>query len=206
MKVQSSTISGRSRLLAFSLVELMISLTIWFIVIGAIVALIIISTQNFAATANYVQLNDQSRYAVDIISREIRNATALMDYGTNNPKYILLTNANFGTATRITHYYVTNAPDEKTNRLVLTRTSEPDKTLLTGCESFSFSFFTRAPIIATNNISFGTPTNFISGKIDPQFCKIINLNWKCTRSILGSKLNTEVVQTAQVVLRNQVSE
>ncbi len=47
------------------------------------------------------------------------------------------------------------------------------------------------------------PATNSSGVYDPSICKLINMSWKCSRTILGSKMNTESVQTAQVVLRNK---
>jgi hypothetical protein len=186
----------------FTLVELLISVTISVFVIGAIVALCIISAQNFAATSNYVQMNDQSRNAVDRISREIRSASALISYSLTDPKYLLLTNATDGTTVIITN-------DITTGNLILKKTGQMDQTLLTGLAgntNISFQLFDRAPTITTNSLSFGSITNIKSGQLDPNFCKVINLSWVCQRTILGSKMNTEVVQTAQVVLRNQVSQ
>jgi Tfp pilus assembly protein PilW len=182
----------------YSLIELIISFVIGLAVIATVVTLSIISAQNFAATANYVQMNDQSRNAVDLISREVRNASALTAFSTNNPQSLVFTNSNTGTTTTIICNTNANA-----GTLVLSVTGQPDKTLLTGCDSFSFKLYNRYP--DTNNYSFYASTN-ITGQWDSRFCKVINMNWKCSRAIRGSKLNTEVVQTAQVVLRNQVTE
>ena len=32
--------------------------------------------------------------------------------------------------------------------------------------------------------------------------KLIDVSWKCSRKIMGEKLNTESVQTAKIVIRN----
>ena len=47
------------------------------------------------------------------------------------------------------------------------------------------------------------PATNTAGAYDLSTCKLINMTRKCSRTILGSKLNTESVQTAQVVLRNK---
>jgi hypothetical protein len=47
------------------------------------------------------------------------------------------------------------------------------------------------------------PATNSAGAYDLSVCKLINMTWKCSRTVLGSKLNTESVQTAQVVLRNK---
>jgi len=183
----------------FTLVELMIAIAVGVIVIATIMTLAIISAQNFVATANYVQMNDQSRYAVDLISREIRNATAVTGFSTSNPQFLRLTNANLGVTSTITH-------DAGARTLTLSITGQADRTLLKGCDSFGLELFNRYPNINSSNISFNASINAATGNLDPKFCKVVNLRWKCSRDILGSKLNTEIVQTAQVVLRNQVFE
>ena len=183
----------------FTLVEMFISIAVGLVVIGAIMALAVISAQNFAATANYVQMNDQSRNALDRISREIRNASSLKAFSNGNPQYLVLTNTYTGIGATVTF-------DAGAGTLTLAKTGEPPLTLLTGCDSFSFQIFNRYPIINSTNISFARSTNAVSGSLDARFCKVVNMSWKCSRTILGSKLNTEIVQTAQVVLRNQVTE
>jgi hypothetical protein len=206
MKFHSHLIPyGRARSGGFSLVELLVAVTASVFVIAAIATLSIISVQNFVATSNYVQMNDQGRNALDLISREIRNATAVTGFSTNVPEYLQLTNSLKGSGATINF-------SPGSGLLTLTETGQPTPwTLLTGCDSFSFQLFDRYPLIVSNSviqsnsISFHASTN-ITGQVDKQFCKVINLTWHCSRTILGSKLNTEIVQTAQVVLRNQVSQ
>jgi hypothetical protein len=47
------------------------------------------------------------------------------------------------------------------------------------------------------------PATNNAGALDLTICKVINMNWKCSRAILQQKINTESVQTAQIVLRNK---
>lgn len=42
-----------------------------------------------------------------------------------------------------------------------------------------------------------------AGQLDLSLCKLIKVYWKCSRNILGQKVNTESVQAAQIVLRNK---
>jgi type II secretory pathway pseudopilin PulG len=181
----------------FTLIELLVSFGLGVVVIGGVLALSIFSSANFVGTANYVRLNDQSRNAVDQISREIRNATALVSFSTNNPQFLLLTNATLGKSTTVTY-------NAASNTVTIAKSGQATQTLLTGCDNFSFQLYDRYPLITSTNISFYSSTNYATGQVDPKFCKVINMNWTCSRTILGSKLNTEFVQTAQVVMRNQV--
>jgi prepilin-type N-terminal cleavage/methylation domain-containing protein len=196
----SALASARFRA-GFTLIEMMISIFVGLIVIGSIVTLSIISAQNFAGTANYVDMDEHSGNAMDVASREIRNATALIAFSTNYPQFLKLTNAYKATTTTIVY---TNSS------VILKKTGLRDYTLLTGCTNFSFQLFNRDTTIIntiTNTIiSFNAATNPTTGIMDPNYCKVINLNWQCSRHIIGSQLSTEVAQSAQVVLRNQFSK
>lgn len=198
MNLQSQIVLCRAKSRGFTLVELMISIAIGMVVIGSVVSLSIISAQNFAATANYANMDNQSRTALDKISREIRNATSLAAFSTNNPQFLVLTNVNTSPPSGATINY-----DSGSKTLALTKSGQPVQTLLTGCDTFNFQLFNRVPLINTStNLSFYGSTN-TAGQVTNLFCKVINMSWKCSRKILGSKLNTEIVQTAQVVLRNK---
>jgi Tfp pilus assembly protein PilW len=187
MKIQRNIALLRAKAESgFTLVELMVASVISVFVIGTIAMLALISLQNYVATSNYVQMNNDSRNAMDWISREIRNASALIGYQTSNPQYLQLTNSCFANSTTIT--YVSNS-------IILSKTGQPDYTLLTGCTNFSFQLFSRQP--DTNTVSYTNTTT------SPQSCKVISLSWSCAQPIVGSKLCTEVMQSAQVMLRNQ---
>jgi Tfp pilus assembly protein PilV len=68
-------------------------------------------------------------------------------------------------------------------------------TLLTNCDTLSFYLYTRYP---TNNLQFNSATNVS----DINETKLINVDWRCSRNIMGTKYNTESIQTAQITIRN----
>ena len=43
---------------------------------------------------------------------------------------------------------------------------------------------------------------FYSASNNPAICKLVSVSWRCSRTILGQKVNTESVQTAKIVIRN----
>lgn len=184
----------------FTLLELLVSVGLGVVVIGVIVSISIVTSWNYVATYNYVKMEDQSRNALDIINREIRNCTDLVSYsnGTANTasSFLKLTND-------YSNYGVTFSYDGAADTLTMAKTGESTRTLLTQCDNFSFQLFNRVPNIGTTNFTFYASTNG-AGAIVATLTKVINMNWKCSRTILGSKLNTEIVQTAQVVLRNKI--
>lgn len=151
---------------------------------------------SFAAMGNYADLDRNSRNAVDILSREIRDASALVSFSTNSPKSLTFTNAT--TATKFTITY-----DSGNRVLNFAKTGQTTYALLTQCDQWDFALYNRSPLITSTNITFYGATN-TSGVLDPTVCKLVNMTWKCSRTIFGSKRNTETIQTAELVLRNKV--
>lgn len=181
---------------AFTMVELMVAVALGSLVLTAVGMLSLYGARSYCALVNYADLDGKSRYALDVIAREIRQATALVSFQTNLPvKSLTLFNAD--QAATITLTYDSNA-----GTMVLAKTGQPSLTALTGCDRWDFALYRRDPLISSTNITFYTATNS-TGQLDPSLCKLINMTWKCSRTILAQKVNTESVQTAQIVLRNK---
>lgn len=181
---------GRTRPAGYTLLEMMVAMFAGFLLIAAVVALTIFTSRAFVMIGNYTDMDSASRNAIDVVSREIRNASDLLAYSTNDPSYLLFTNASAGTATKIIYN-----TDDRT--LTVEKTGQATRTYLTQCDKWGFSLYNRVPIITSTNVTFYSTT-------DLNQVKLINLSWTCSRSVLGSKMNTEIVLTAQVVLRNKV--
>jgi len=170
-----------------TLVEMMVSVGLGTMILGGVMALFTVSIKNFTGMSNYSSLTSQSRQSMDSMSKDIRQATQIVSY-TNTPaaKSLTLSNAFSG----ISEVYTW---DSNSCNLVCQKTGQSARTNLTGCDSWDFSLFQRNP---TNNWTFVSTT-------DLGLCKLINMTWKCSRSILGAKLNTEDLVTAEIVLRNK---
>src|SRR5439155_26404126 len=137
--------------------------------------------RSFAAIGNYVDLDNSSRKAVDVMTKEIRQTAALSGYQTN--------------ALTFTDYdgkplqYIYDPAEQK-----LTRVKDAIATvLLTGCDNLEFYIYQRTPQPGTNSFYAAS---------DATQCKLVEMKWRCSRSLLGKQANTETVQTAQVVIRN----
>jgi len=165
-----------------TLVELMVATGVGSIV----VALFLFSARSFAALANYVDLDNKSRNALDTMSSDIRQADFLSSYETN--RLIFKTTDPTTTNTLdLTYFYDSGAT-------TLTRTLGVRSTvLLTNCTYLNFGIFARNPIGGQwDTYSNGVPSN----------CKLVQLTWVCQRGILGGRIaNTESVQSAKVVMR-----
>ncbi len=183
--------SKTHRTAAFTLVEASVAVGLGTLILAVVAYLSIYSARTFSAMGNYVDLDMHSRNALDIISREVRQATAVIDRQTNSGvSYITLTNSD-----SMTTFKIAWVPDAAT--VSIEKTGEPRKIVLTGCDDWNVWLYNRAPNLNSTNISFNAATNLTD-------CKLVNMSWRCSRSILGTKINTESVQTAQIVLRNKV--
>jgi hypothetical protein len=174
----------------YTLLEMMLAIFVGTLLIGVVVALGIFTSRTFFMVGNYVDMDSKSRNTIDVMSKEIRNSSALIAIGTSNPTFLLFTNATAGTTTKLSY-------DATAHAVTLTKTGQAARTYLTDCDAWSYSLYNRVPNITSTNITFFATT-------DLNQVKLVNLSWTCSRKVLGSKLNTEIVLTAQIVLRNKV--
>ena len=166
-----------------TLVEFMIAIAVGMIAIGALASLSLYSGRTFAGLLNYADLETKSRSALDLLTKEIRQTQFLSAYDTNQ-----LTFRDLDGVPLVYNYDSTN--------LTLTRTKAgTSKVLLTGCESLTFGIFLRT----TTNGTF----NQYSSTAEPTNTKVVQVSWLCKRSIVGTKLNSESVQTAKIVIRRR---
>jgi prepilin-type N-terminal cleavage/methylation domain-containing protein len=178
---------------AFTLVEVSVAIAVGSIVLAAVSSLTMYAAKTSAAMVNYTDLDSKSRYALDIISREIRQASGLIGFQTNTS--FTLTNATQGAT-------VTVAYNPSARTVVMSKTGQSDFTALTECDTWAFSLYQRTPYITPTNVLYYPATNG-TGVLDVNLCKLINLSWKCSRAIFARKVNTESVQAAQIVLRSK---
>lgn len=164
----------------WTLVELMVVMALCTIVLAALVPTITFVSESFIATGNYSDLDRTSRIALDTLSRDIRNAAAVSSYATNS---ITLSNQD---GTQITYAWNPSTGNFARSDNAGTRV------LLTHCDTLNFFPYQRNP---TNSFEF-TPTTTVAQ------IKLIDVSWRCSRHILGTIVNSESVQTAEIVIRN----
>ncbi len=182
-----------------TLLEMMIGLGIGSVLVALSTSLWLFSSRSFAAMGNYTDLDNKSRSAADLISRDVREAiavTAFQNNGHTKSLTLALTNAAQATAGTVTYTW-----NDTPRTLVCQKSGEADRVYLTECDAWDFQLYQRSPQ-RDGSYAFFPATN-TAGAIDLSICKLINMTWKCSRTILGKKMNTESVQTAQVVLRNK---
>ena len=170
----------------WTLVELLVAVTAGLIILAAFVVTSLSIRTTMVQVGNYSDLDKASRMTLDNLSRDIRNAAAISSAST--PTSLRLTN-NFSGTNLITYAW------DGSNNVTRTLNGGTPQVLLTSCDNLSFSYFIRIP---TNNLQFISTTNVVA----TNQIKLISVSWRCSRAVLGSKLNTESVQTATIVMRN----
>lgn len=173
----------------FTLVELLVAVAAGMLVMASLMMILFYAARSFMAVGNYADMNRTSRNALDIMNRDIRNAAAVSSYVTTNG---VITSMTFTNLDKSTITYLWNSNATTFTRAYTVSGSTLSRVLLTNCDSFAFSVFTRTP---SSDLSFSVATNASQ-------VKIVYVDWKCSRQLMGGKGNTESIQTAQITLRN----
>jgi prepilin-type N-terminal cleavage/methylation domain-containing protein len=185
-RTTSTTPINRSQR-GFTLTELLVAAGLAGVLLVAVLSLTFFSARSFAALTNYVDLDNHSRNTLDHMLREIRQADALSYYSTNQ---ISFQHSDPVSGTAFTISYIYN-PTART----LTRIQGSLRNiLLRECDFLRFSIFQRNPLPGTWD---QYPT------ADVSTCKLVQLTWVCSRTIMGARVNTESVQSAKVVIRKK---
>jgi hypothetical protein len=182
MDSKTISIRPRKRQGGFSVLEFIIASCISVLTLGVVTAFTFYSSRSFAAMTNYAEMNDASRQALDQMTREIRQSLSLRSFATNSVTF------NAAGGGLLTYTY---SPDSRT---LVRQKGDESQVLLADCDSAEFSMSKRNPV-AGGYEQYPAAT--------PAECKLISITWVCSKKILGKKVNTEMVQTAKIVLRNQ---
>lgn len=172
----------RTKCHGFTLAEVTVFAGLGSMLLIAIGSMFFFATRSMIALGNYNDLNQKSRNALDVLTRDVRGTRQVKDFDTD--KHMLLFEDYDGVDLRFEYY-----PD--TQRLIKEKAGVSE-VLLTECDFLEFHLYQRNP---TNNFTFYATS-------EPDAVKLIDVSWKCSRMILGGKVNTESVQTAKIVIRN----
>ena len=179
-KNHAKSIRQKGSPFAFTLVEVMVAMALGTLVFAVVGTLMIFAVRGFVSMGNYNDLDRASSYALDRMSREIRAAADMTSFSTNQIDMLLLDN------TRLSYVYDPNA------RTLTQIKGSTREVLLTQCDFLRFNVYQRNP---SNDFSFYPASS-------PAVGKLIDVSWRCSREILGQKINTESVQTSKIVIRN----
>lgn len=186
MKMFSSVCAGRTsgRRLpgGFTLPETLVTMALGVIFLGAMALTSITFLRAFAGMYNYTDMNMKSRLALDQIARDIRDAAGV-NVSTATELQIQTTNP------AVTITYTWTPATGTLDRQVSGQTAT---IVLTDCDSWTNSLYQRSP--APNY------TNYVASSIGE--AKLISMQWRCSRKILGIELNSETMKESRIVIRN----
>ena len=175
---------------AFTLSELSVAMAVSSVILAALLSFTVYASKSFVAIENYVDLEQRSQNALDTLTRDIRETQCLTNYTTR----VLSTGQTVTNS--LTFYDADNTllTFTFTNNALLRLKGNSTTMLLTNVDYLTFQIFQRNPVPAQWE-------QYPAG--DLATCKLISVSWVCSRTILGSKMNTESVQTAKIVIRKE---
>ncbi|HLX73032.1 MAG TPA: prepilin-type N-terminal cleavage/methylation domain-containing protein [Verrucomicrobiae bacterium] len=177
------SINLRKSQAAFTLIETMISATLFAITLGIVLTVYLYSSRTFAILANYAQLDQNNRTALDTMTRELRSAQIVV---TNTQNSITFINKDGQS--------VQYAFSPLTHELMKSVNGAPGTVLLTNCSLLNFNLGIRVP---TNFDFYPWPSNEPSSEV-----KAVQLSWKAQSQVSGiANSVSEDVQTAKIVIR-----
>jgi hypothetical protein len=175
-----------------TLVEMLFAFTIGFLVLAVMATLYVFGMRTFGAMNNYAQMDGNSRLALDYMIKEIRQASLVVAQQTSGSTvWLKVANTNSAVASTNVFTWDSNAKTLAWDKAAA-GVAQPTRILLTGCNSWTFNLYSRAPDASGN---FPTTSDITR-------TKLINMTWTCTRTNTISNINSESIVTAEVVLRN----
>jgi len=164
-----------------TLPEMMVAIMVGCLILMVMATVFMTSARSMVAMGNYVNMDANSRNALDHMTLEIRQAGGLTEFTSTHLKFAKPSQTNS---------FLVFDWNPTTRQLTEWKTGSANtNTLLTECDQFSFSLY-NASFLPTTNVSKA---------------KGLSVNWNCSRTILGKKSTTEDMQQALIVIRNKAS-
>jgi Tfp pilus assembly protein PilW len=180
----------RKALCGWTLVEMMIVVALCTLMLASIAAVSIFMARTLDATANYAELDRQSRIALDKLSSDIRQCGGLTNFSATG---LWFTNQN---GSMLAYTWDTAAQ-------TLNYTNEADASggvLLKGCTYWKTAEFTHDPAPNTTMTFLSLPSTNVFAQA--ALTKVIVIDWVCKKTNYLTLTDSESVQTAKIVLRN----
>jgi Tfp pilus assembly protein PilW len=175
---------------AFTLVDVSVGIAVSAVILIALMSFTSYAAKSFVAVENYVDLEQKSQNALDTMTGEIRQTQCLTNFGTRT----LASGQDVTNTLTFWDFDNTNLTYTFTNNQLIRSKAGVDTVLLTDVDFLTFQLYQRNP-------KFGEWAQYDAA--DLATCKLISVSWVCSRSILGSRINTESVQTAKIVIRKE---
>jgi prepilin-type N-terminal cleavage/methylation domain-containing protein len=170
---------------AFTFVEVLVAMAIAGLVVLGIMSFFLFAGRSFAAMVNYLDMDKRSQLTLDQFSQQVRQVRQLTAYSATHGVITSLTFEDYDGGA------LTFAYDAAGHKLTRSKGGQV-RTLLPACSSLEFRIFQENVTPGTfDGITTATATN----------CKLVEVNWTCSKKLAGSLLNTEIMESAKVAIR-----
>ena len=196
--ITTSTNTNRLPYQAFTLVELMFSMTILMIALGSITGTFMVFAKSSASLGEYVDMSSESRKALELFSRDVRAADGIAVIGASSLNGVVYTDQ--GLNLTFPDYYgnrsVTYSYDSTSGilrRIENYEGTQSESNLLTGMQQFKIQLF-QAP---------GDDFESISGPVASvnEWAKSLQLDAELIRTVVTLD-NTDYIISARFMMRN----
>ena len=196
--ITTSTNTNRLPYQAFTLVELMFSLTILMIALGSITGTFMVFAKSSASLGEYVDMSSESRKALELFSRDVRAANGIAVIGATSSNGVVYTDQ--GLNLTFPDYYgnrsVTYSYESTSGilrRIENYEGTQSESNLLTGMQQFKIQLF-QAP---------GDDFESISGPVASvnEWAKSLQLDAELIRTVVTLD-NTDYIISARFMMRN----
>jgi hypothetical protein len=196
--ITTSTNTSRLPCQAFTLVELMFSMTILMIALGSITGTFMVFAKSSASLGEYVDMSSESRKALELFSRDVRAADGIAVIGATSSNGVVYTDQ--GLNLTFPDYYgnrsVTYSYDSTSGilrRIENYEGTQSESNLLTGMQQFKIQLF-QAP---------GDDFESISGPVASvnEWAKSLQLDAELIRTVVTLD-NTDYIISARFMMRN----
>src|SRR6266851_878535 len=130
--MECKTKSSSRNCSGMTLVEMLVACGVGAIVLTTVMMFFLFFLRSFAGMGNYVNLNTTSRYALDRMTKDIRQADCLLTYSTNKITLKMGTN-------NVSYAY------DAIGKTVARISGTESNLLLTGCDFLRYDIYQRCP-------------------------------------------------------------
>jgi Tfp pilus assembly protein PilW len=163
--------------------SLVVGLGIGSLLMAAVASVWVYSARSFVDLGNYMEMDGGARYALDLMSADIRQADGVSSYSSN--ALTLKVGSN-----QLAYTF------DAAQRTLFRRESSVTRKLLTDCDNVHYDLYQRNP---TNGLYDYFPD--ASGATN---AKLVEVTVLCTRSVLGrAGADSTALQSARIVIRKQ---
>lgn len=190
--VFKATSSNNRHRRGLTLVEYLFATSIGVLVLAVALMLWGFASRTCAMLYGYVDLAGTSKYALDRISQQVRNARAVQSCSATQLVLTVPSEASTNVST-VTFGF---NPAARTLVQTIVETNQPTrvKTLLTSCTNFQFTVYQRTPKSNTFDVETLVYTNT---------AKVVAMQWRCIRALRGDQNVIEDQVSAKVVIRSK---